>query len=324
MTVAISRFRVANQKRPEVEQAFVARPRLVDRVPGFISLEVFTHSADPATFYLLTRWTDIGSFRRWHSSPAHHMSHEGMPKGLKLDPSQTELLFLERIDESGSAIGCGVLDWPEMIAGFIAQNPGVCYVVADRSGTIQAASAGFFSALRMLNEDVIGASLFSFLTEGSRAALLALIESGDRQTHTTLTFYSPSGTPLNVECGLDVQPLSFALVGCVRDMGTGTYMEMLEDLNNRLAVETREKARQAKELEQVNRKLKEALDELDSMYWHLRKIQEVLPICLECGKVKTDEEGTWQTLIEYLKANSRFLSHGYCPDCYERKFDETT
>jgi hypothetical protein len=92
-------------------------------------------------------------------------------------------------------------------------------------------------------------------------------------------------------------------------------METLEDLNNRLAVEIRESARKGKALERVNQRLQETLHELDTMYWHLRKIQEVLPICLECGKVKT-AEGTWQTLLEYLKANSRFLSHGYCPECY--------
>ena len=323
MIVAISRFRVANDKRLEVEQAFAARPCLVDSVPGFISLEVFTHFADPATFYLLTRWTDLECFRQWHSSPAHHASHQGIPKGLKLDPSQTELLFLQRIGEAGSAVGCGVLDWPEMIAGFIEQTPGVCYVVADRSGTIQTASAGFLSALRLLKEDVIGTSLFSLLTEGSRAALLALIESGDRQRQTSLAFYSPSGAPFHMECRLDLQPLGFALVGCAREPGTETYLETLEDLNNRLAVETRENARKAKELERVNRKLKGALEELETMYWHLRKIQEVLPICLECGKVKTDG-GNWQTLVEYLKANSQFLSHGYCPECFERKLAETT
>src|SRR5581483_247674 len=113
------------------------------------------------------------------------------------------------------------------------------------------------------------------------------------------------------------------LVGCAREPGTETYLETLEDLNNRLAVETRENARKAKELERVNRKLKGALEELETMYWHLRKIQEVLPICLECGKVKTDG-GNWQTLVEYLKANSQFLSHGYCPECFERKLAETT
>jgi len=126
-----------------------------------------------------------------------------------------------------------------------------------------------------------------------------------------------------MECRLDVQPDSFALVGCALDRRTDTYTETLEDLNNRLAVEIRESARKGKELERVNGKLQRALDELNGMYWHLRKIQEVLPICLECGKVKT-AEGSWQTLVEYLKANSQFLSHGYCPKCYERVFAENS
>ena len=76
-----------------------------------------------------------------------------------------------------------------------------------------------------------------------------------------------------------------------------------------------------KELECVNARLQHALDEIDNMYWHLRKIQEVLPICLECGKVKTGE-GSWQTVVDYLKSNSQFLSHGYCPECYERTVAE--
>ena len=113
------------------------------------------------------------------------------------------------------------------------------------------------------------------------------------------------------------------MIGCVSEQRTQAYMETLEDLNNRLAVEVRESARKGKELERVNVKLQQALDELDNMYWHLRKIQEVLPICLQCGKVKTGD-GSWQTLMDYLKANSHFLSHGYCPDCYAQVIAEQT
>ena len=40
-------------------------------------------------------------------------------------------------------------------------------------------------------------------------------------------------------------------------------LETLEDLNNRLAVEIRESARKGKELERVNLKLQQALEELD-------------------------------------------------------------
>lgn len=312
MILAISRFRVVNEMQHEVEEAFVNRPHLVDTVPGFIGLEVFTNIVDSSAVYLITRWTDIDSFHTWHSSPAHRISHQGIPKGLKLDPSQTELLFLRRIGDEGA-----VLDWPEMLSHFIAASQSLCYIVADRAGTIQVCSAGFTSALQMACEEVTGSSLFSFMAEHSRTAITALIESGAREPRATtqLGFRSPSGRYFTLECQLDVQPAAFALIGSVSQEQTQPYLETLEDLNNRLAMEIRESTRKGKELERVNQKLQETLHKLNTMYWHLRKIQEVLPICLECGKVKT-AEGTWETLVEYLKANSRFLSHGYCPECY--------
>src|SRR4051812_11337686 len=178
MILAISRFRVANDKRDEVEQAFISRPCLVDSAPGFINLEVFTNTADPAAFHLVTRWTDLESFHRWHASPAHSLSHQGIPKGLKLEPSQTELLFLKRIGGEDATVGRAVLDWPELLDQFIGRAETVCYVAADRYGRIQVCSRGFASAVRMLSENVIGASLFSLLTEASRTALAAIVESG--------------------------------------------------------------------------------------------------------------------------------------------------
>lgn len=63
--------------------------------------------------------------------------------------------------------------------------------------------------------------------------------------------------------------------------------------------------------------LKTAHERLQNSFWHLEKIQEVLPICMACGKVKTSE-ASWEEVIQYLKNNSKFLSHGYCPDCLER------
>jgi len=67
-------------------------------------------------------------------------------------------------------------------------------------------------------------------------------------------------------------------------------------------------------LEEDNQTLKAAYDHLDQSFWHLRKIQEVLPICMECGKVKTTDT-SWEDVVNYLKKNTMFLSHGYCPDC---------
>jgi adenylate cyclase len=74
-------------------------------------------------------------------------------------------------------------------------------------------------------------------------------------------------------------------------------------------------------LQNDNQTLKEAYDQLDKSFWHLRKIQEVLPICIECGKVKTSDS-SWEDVVNYLRKNSMFLSHGYCPECYAKALAE--
>ncbi len=81
-------------------------------------------------------------------------------------------------------------------------------------------------------------------------------------------------------------------------------------LNNELAALARESARRGRELRRT-------LDDLERSYWLIRKVHEVLPICMECGRVKGDETG-WQDVVDFLRQHSRFLSHGYCPECTEK------
>jgi heme-degrading monooxygenase HmoA len=97
MILALSRFKVANGLENSVAEAFRNRPRLVEQSDGFLGLEVFTDSGDASVFYLSTRWASESAFRQWHSSEAHHASHKGIPKGLKLDASFTQLVILERL-----------------------------------------------------------------------------------------------------------------------------------------------------------------------------------------------------------------------------------
>ncbi len=40
-------------------------------------------------------------------------------------------------------------------------------------------------------------------------------------------------------------------------------------------------------------------------------------MCAECGKVKPGE-GEWESVADYLRENSLFLSHGCCPECMEK------
>jgi hypothetical protein len=66
-------------------------------------MEVFSGSGDPSIFLLVTRWSDIESYRIWHGSEAHKLSHSGIPKGLRLDPAYTKLTFLREIDGNGES-----------------------------------------------------------------------------------------------------------------------------------------------------------------------------------------------------------------------------
>lgn len=71
-----------------------------------------------------------------------------------------------------------------------------------------------------------------------------------------------------------------------------------------------ERKRAEQEREELVRALQAALAEV-------RSLQEILPICSYCRKIR-DDDNYWQTVEGYVSAhtNSRF-SHSICPTCYE-------
>ena len=97
MFVVLSQFTVANHMAEEVKQAFRNRAGLVDHEPGFIKLEVISPFDDPNEIWLITYWTDEGSYQTWHRSHKYHDSHKGIPKGLKLVPGSPGVRFFEHI-----------------------------------------------------------------------------------------------------------------------------------------------------------------------------------------------------------------------------------
>ena len=99
MFVALSRFTILNDKVEAVRQAFRDRPHLVDGAPGFIRITVMSPVDAPGEIWLVTHWTDEGSYRTWHRSHEYHESHRGIPKGLKLAPKSTEIRLFEAFAE---------------------------------------------------------------------------------------------------------------------------------------------------------------------------------------------------------------------------------
>jgi hypothetical protein len=93
------------------------------------------------------------------------------------------------------------------------------------------------------------------------------------------------------------------------------------EMNNELAVLAREHAARNKELTAAKRELEKALHEINTLYWHIRKIREVLPMCLKCGKVQSGET-QWEAVAEFMIQRFPFLSHGYCSDCASQELAE--
>ena len=97
MFVALSKFTVANDMAPQIKEAFLNRPHLVDTAPGFLRMDVISPVDNPDEIWLLTYWTDESSYKVWHRSHAYHDSHKGIPKGLKLVPKSAQVTFFEHV-----------------------------------------------------------------------------------------------------------------------------------------------------------------------------------------------------------------------------------
>jgi heme-degrading monooxygenase HmoA len=97
MILVLSKFKVANGMTREVKQAFLNRPHQVEGAAGFIRLDVVSPSDQPDEIWLLTYWSDLSSYELWNKSPAHHESHQGIPRGLKLDAASTQVRVFEHI-----------------------------------------------------------------------------------------------------------------------------------------------------------------------------------------------------------------------------------
>jgi len=97
MFVALSKFTIANGMTEAVKTAFKNRPHLVDDSGGFLRMDVISPHDNPDEIWLLTYWQDETSYQRWHHSPAHQASHQGIPQGLKLIPKSSEIRNFEYV-----------------------------------------------------------------------------------------------------------------------------------------------------------------------------------------------------------------------------------
>jgi signal transduction histidine kinase len=248
MVVVLSRFRVANAMQADVARAFRDRPRAVEQAPGFLWLEVFVDTSDPALFYLLTRWTDMQAYQTWHHSPAHRESHALIPKGLKLDPAWTQIYQLERIEGTlGPPLTEAVADATLLFGTFAADAVDIHLFRLDSEGRIRTCNQ---AACRHLEPDgsLDGRLLSDYMPEPDAARLGALLaRPGRHDTPERLNFAAVNRVPFTLDCWLDVQPQGTTLLGQPIFRRDQELQNELMAINQELAVLSRERSREVRD-----------------------------------------------------------------------------
>ena len=76
------------------------------------------------------------------------------------------------------------------------------------------------------------------------------------------------------------------------------------------------------ELSLAKRKLDEQVARLQEALGHVRRLQGLLPICMYCHKIRTDEQ-VWQQLERYISEHSdATFTHSMCPECAKKNFPD--
>jgi phosphoserine phosphatase RsbU/P len=66
---------------------------------------------------------------------------------------------------------------------------------------------------------------------------------------------------------------------------------------------------------ELQKALANRIKELEAAMSQIKTLQGILPICINCHKIRDDRE-VWQRLEEYITENTGLImSHGLCPDC---------
>ncbi|MBN1866722.1 response regulator transcription factor [Candidatus Sumerlaeota bacterium] len=73
----------------------------------------------------------------------------------------------------------------------------------------------------------------------------------------------------------------------------------------------------------LQRDLNRRIRSLEEARDHIQVLQEIVPFCMHCHKIRTDKE-SWERIETYIEKNSgTVLSHGLCPECLEKFYPDS-
>ncbi|HPG05862.1 MAG TPA: antibiotic biosynthesis monooxygenase [Saprospiraceae bacterium] len=91
MFVAINYITCQEEYKPRFESLFLSRAHAIDRMDGFIKMEVLKPADQSADYLIVSHWENEASFKDWTGSPEFREGHQRGFKDLeKAKASGTE------------------------------------------------------------------------------------------------------------------------------------------------------------------------------------------------------------------------------------------
>lgn len=84
MFVAINFITCRTEYRPRFEELFSTRARAIDRMPGFISMQVLRSKDDDNNYLVVSQWEGAAAFQTWEKSAEFLEGHKRAFQDIKL------------------------------------------------------------------------------------------------------------------------------------------------------------------------------------------------------------------------------------------------
>jgi hypothetical protein len=211
----------------------------------------------------------------------------------------------------------------ELVQSLLQESRVLLYLRIAANGTILAGSPAAARMAGVPENELEGVPVSRILTQEDGAQVEGWVGEGapPPATPQLLNFATAQHEVHTYQCRILLLQDELFLVGEPELEDNRTLTEELLRLNNELSVLSRENIRRNRELQAQREQLSETLADLRASHWHLEKIQQYLPLCMNCGRMKTGETH-WESISDYLRSNEILVSHGLCPPCADEMMEE--